>query len=84
VKLKLDLHDIYNHGADIERALRDVLDEAIEIAIRLVEIITGKGRSQPKKCVVRFLDRPDINARYDRVEKESRNFERVFVAFQIK
>jgi len=29
VKLKLDLHDIYNRNDDIERALRSIIDEAI-------------------------------------------------------
>ncbi|MGH9097278.1 MAG: Smr/MutS family protein, partial [Acidimicrobiales bacterium] len=39
MKLKLDLHDIYNRGEDIDRALRSVIDEAIEKKARLVEII---------------------------------------------
>ena len=26
MKLKLDLHDIYNRGHDIDRALRDIID----------------------------------------------------------
>jgi len=29
MKLKLDLHDIYNHGGDIDRALRAIIDEAV-------------------------------------------------------
>jgi len=28
--LKLDLHDVYNRGEDIDRALRVVIDEALE------------------------------------------------------
>ncbi|MGH8859780.1 MAG: Smr/MutS family protein, partial [Jatrophihabitantaceae bacterium] len=28
MKLKLDLHDIYNRGGDIDRALRAVINEA--------------------------------------------------------
>jgi hypothetical protein len=49
VKLKLDLHDIYNRGADIDRALRDIIDEAIRTRAPLVEIIPGKGSGQLKK-----------------------------------
>jgi hypothetical protein len=30
VKVKPDLHDIYNHGDEIDRALRDIIDEAVE------------------------------------------------------
>jgi hypothetical protein len=41
VKLKLDLHDIYNQGDDIERALRSIMDEAVAKKAPLVEIIPG-------------------------------------------
>jgi DNA-nicking Smr family endonuclease len=84
VKLKLDLHDIYNRGDDIERALRDIINEAVEKKIRLVEIIPGKGSGQLKKRVLRFLDQKEIRALYDRVEKDSHNFGRVFVHFRHK
>jgi DNA-nicking Smr family endonuclease len=43
VKLKLDLHDIFNRGADIDRALHDIIQEAVDKKAPLVEIITGKG-----------------------------------------
>jgi DNA-nicking Smr family endonuclease len=84
VKLKLDLHEIYNRGDDIDRALRGVIEEAIEKRVRLVEIIPGKGSGQLKKRVLRFLDQKDIKALYDRVEKDSHNFGRVFVHFRPK
>jgi DNA-nicking Smr family endonuclease len=84
VKLKLDLHDIYRRGDDIEQALRNVIDEAVEKKIRLVEIIPGKGSGQLKKRVLRFLDQKEIKALYDRVEKDSHNFGRVFVHFRPK
>ena len=84
VKLKLDLHDIYNRGDDIERALRDVIDEAVAKKAKLVEIIPGKGSGQLKKRVLRFLDQKEIKARYHRVEKDSHNFGRVFVHFRPK
>jgi len=84
VKLKLDLHDIYNRGEDIEHALRNVIDEAVEKKIRLVEIIPGKGSGQLKKRVLRFLEQKEIRALYDRVEKDSHNFGRVFVHFRPK
>ena len=52
MKLKLDLHDIYNRGQDIDRALRAVIDEAVAKKITLVEIIPGKGSGQLKKRVL--------------------------------
>jgi len=84
VKLKLDLHEVYNHGHDIDRALRDVMEEAVRTKATVVEIIPGKGSGQLKKRVLRFLDQKEIKAQYHRVEKDSRNFGRVFVHFQWK
>jgi DNA-nicking Smr family endonuclease len=84
VKLKLDLHDIYNRGDEIERALRSIIDEAVSKKAPLVEIITGKGSGQLKKRVLRFLDQKEVKAVYHRVEKDSVNFGRVFVHFRWK
>lgn len=83
-RLKLDLHDVYNHGAEIERALEAVMQEAVRTRASVVEIIPGKGTGQLKKRVLRFLDRKDVKALYDRVEKDADNFGRVFVHFRWK
>ena len=83
-KLKLDLHDIYNRGTDIDRALRQVMDEAVRIKATSVEIIPGKGSGQLKKRVLRFLDQKDVRPLYHRVEKDSDNFGRVWVYFRWK
>jgi DNA-nicking Smr family endonuclease len=82
VKLKLDLHDIYNRGADIDQALREIIDEAVAKKATLVEIIPGKGSGQLKKHVLRYLDRKDVKALYHRVEKDSKNFGRLFIHFR--
>lgn len=84
MKLKLDLHDVYNRGAEIDRALRDVIDEAVRIRAPMVEIIPGKGSGQLKKRVLRFLAQKEIKALYHRVEKDSKNFGRLFVHFRWK
>ncbi len=81
-KLKLDLHDIYNRGASIDKALEDIVREAVDKRVALVEIIPGKGSGQLKKRVLRFLQRPEIKALYHRVEKDSKNFGRLFVHFR--
>ncbi len=49
VKLKLDLHDIYNRDDDLERALHAIMEEAKAKKAPLVEIIPGKGSGQLKK-----------------------------------
>ncbi len=84
MKLKLDLHDIYNHGGEIDRALQGIIDEAVAKKAKLVEIIPGKGSGALKKHVLRFLERKDIKALYHRVEKDSDNWGRVFVHFRWK
>lgn len=84
IRLKLDLHDIYNRGDDIDRALRAVMDEAVRVRASVVEIIPGKGSGQLKKRVLRLLQQKDVKALYHRVEKDSDNFGRVFVHFRWK
>ena len=81
-KLKLDLHDIFNKGQKIESELNRIIDEAIEKKIKLVEIIPGKGSGQLKKKVLRFLDQSHIRKKYHRIDKDSKNFGRVFVHFK--
>jgi DNA-nicking Smr family endonuclease len=84
MKLKLDLHEIFNRGADIDRALNAIIAEAIAKKAELVEIIPGKGSGALKKRVLRFLDQREIKALYHRVEKDSKNFGRIFVHFRWK
>lgn len=81
-KLKLDLHDIYNKGDLIEKSLGDIIEEAIERKIPLVEIIPGKGSGQLKKKVIRYLQSPEVKKLYHRMEKDSKNFGRIFIHFR--
>ena len=81
-KLKLDLHDIYNHGDKIETELNRIIQEAVDKRISLIEIIPGKGSGQLKKKVLRFLNQSHIKALYHRVEKDDKNFGRIFVHFK--
>ena len=81
-KLKLDLHEIFNKGKDIDRALNEIMAEAVDKRIALVEIIPGKGSGQLKKKVIRFLQQPHIKKMYHRVQKDSDNFGRLFVHFK--
>ena len=82
MKLKLDLHDIFNKGTKIDEALRGIIDEAIQKKATLVEIIPGKGSGQLKKKVLRFLDQKEIKQLYHRVEKDGDNWGRLFVHFR--
>lgn len=81
-RIKLDLHDIYSNGRAIETELSRVIREAVNKRIELVEIIPGKGSGQLKKSVLRFLEQPEIKKLYRRIEKDDKNFGRIFVHFR--
>jgi len=81
-KITLDLHDIFNKGQAIEKELNRVIAEAASKGIPLVEIIPGKGSGQLKKHVVRFLQQKEIRALYHRLEKDDKNFGRIFLHFR--
>jgi len=81
-KLKLDLHNIYNKGDQIDRELNRIIDEAIEKRIKTVEIIPGKGSGQLKKRVLKFLDQKHIKQKYHRIDKDRDNFGRLFIYFK--
>lgn len=81
-RILLDLHEIYNRGSAIDAELDRVITEAIDKKIALVEIIPGKGSGQLKKRVLRFLNQPEIKKLYHRIEKDDKNFGRIFVHFR--
>ena len=59
-----------------------MVDTAVDKRIALVEIIPGKGSGQLKKRVLRFLNQPEIRNLYHRIEKDDKNFGRIFVHFR--
>ncbi|HMO57470.1 MAG TPA: Smr/MutS family protein [Roseiflexaceae bacterium] len=81
-KIVLDLHDIYNRSQSIDAELNRVVQQAIDKRIALIEIIPGKGSGQLKKRVLRFLNQGHIRSLYHRIEKDERNFGRIFVHFR--
>ena len=81
-KLKLDLHHIYNSTKKIDEALNAIIDEAVSKKIKTIEIIPGKGSGQLKKKVIRFLQQSHIKNKYHRIDKDSKNFGKLFVYFK--
>ncbi|MBA94965.1 MAG: DNA mismatch repair protein MutS [Rickettsiales bacterium] len=81
-KKTYDLHDIYNNSKKIEDTLNLAINEAIEKKIKTIEIIPGKGSGQLKKKVLRFLNQSHIKQKYHRIDKDSKNFGRLFVHFK--
>jgi len=83
MKLKLDLHDIYSQGSKLENALVTVMNDAQKKKAKCVEIIPGKGSGQLKKYVLRFLEK-EYKGVYHRIEKDDKNWGRIFVWFRWK
>jgi dsDNA-specific endonuclease/ATPase MutS2 len=81
MKLTLDLHDIYNRGTEIEKALQGIFDEALAKKAPMIEIIPGKGSGQLKKHVLRFLEKKLPSTKNMRIEKPSKNFGTIKVHF---
>ncbi|MDR1941841.1 MAG: Smr/MutS family protein [Endomicrobium sp.] len=78
---KLDLHPIFNKGAQIDCELNNLIDGAWSKKLDYVEIIPGKGSGQLKEKVIRFLNRKDTRSRYSRFDVDNKNFGRIFVYF---
>ncbi len=83
MKLKLDLHNIYSNGEKLNQALAGIMEEAQRKKAKLVEIIPGKGSGQLKKSVLRFLEKGYKNT-FIRIEKDDKNWGRIFVHFRWK
>jgi DNA-nicking Smr family endonuclease len=81
-KLKLDLHEIYNKGYQVDAELNRIVEEAIDKKIELVEIMPGKGSGQLKKKGLRFLNQGHIKKLYHRLENDDKNFGRLFIHFK--
>lgn len=81
MKLKLDLHDIYSEGKKLEQSIVAIMQEAADKKAKLVEIIPGKGSGQLKKYVLRFLEK-NYRGVYHRIEKDDKNWGRIFVHFR--
>ena len=81
-KHKLDLHEIFNKGTEIDRALEEAMQYCVDRRIPILEIIPGKGSGQLKKKVLRYLQQPEVKKLYHRIDKDSTNFGRLFVRFK--
>ncbi len=81
MQLKLDLHGIYSSGKKLEDALTAIMEEAQAKKAKKVEIIPGKGSGQLKKYVLRFLEK-QYKGVYHRIEKDDKNWGRIFVWFR--
>ena len=80
--LTLDLHPIFRNDRDIDRAVRNIIFEAVRTKAAVVEIVPGKGSGQLKKRVLALLGQKHMRKLYHRVETDADNAGRVFVHFR--
>ncbi|HEX3825724.1 MAG TPA: DNA mismatch repair protein MutS [Sporichthyaceae bacterium] len=76
MKLKLDLHEIYNKGGQIDRARRNIIDEAVRTKAPLVESIPRQGVRPTQEARAAVPATAGDQVTYHRVEKDKDNFER--------
>ena len=75
--------DLFPASSKLENSLRSVMEEARTKRAKIVEIIPGKGSGQLKKYVLRFLEK-EYKGVYHRIEKDDKNWGRIFVGFRWK
>ena len=80
-RIKVDLHDIYNSSKEIDKALQNAFEAAVDKKLPESEFIC-KGSGQLRKKVERFLQQPHIKPLYHRIVNDSKNFGRLFVYFK--
>lgn len=82
-RVKLDLHDVIIKGRVVELELGRAMEEAIGKRVSFLEVVFEKDKGELKKRVLRFLAQTNIKKLYHRVEKDEKNFGRVFVHFRL-
>ncbi len=82
-RVKLDLHDVIIKGRVVELELSRAIEESVSGRVSFLEIVFGQDNGELKKRVLRFLAQANIKKLYHRVEKDEKNFGRIFVHFRL-
>ena len=82
MKLTLDLHQLFRSDRDVDRAVRNIVFEAVRTRAAVVEIIPGKGSGQLKQRVLALLGQSHLRKLYRRVEVDALNDGRILVHFR--
>lgn len=82
-RVKLDLHDVIIKGRVVEVGLSRAIEEAISNRVSFLEVVFEKDKRELKKRVLRFLAQTNIKKLYHRLEKDEKNFGRIFVHFRL-
>lgn len=77
------MHDVIITERVVEVELGCFIAEAIEKRVSFLEIVFDKNNGELKKRVLRFLAQPKIRKLYHRMEKDGKNFGRIFVHFRL-
>jgi hypothetical protein len=82
-RFKCDLNDVTPKGRLVEDELNQAIEESIERRVSYLEVVFGKDNGEMKKRVLRFLAQPKFKELYHRIEKDEKNFGRIFVHFKL-
>jgi len=83
-RFKLDLNHIVCDGRAVENELERAINEAMSRRVTYLEVVFGDDKGEVKKRVLRYLDQPKFRELYHRVEKDEKQFGRVFVHFKLR
>lgn len=82
-RFKCDLNDVTHKERVVEDELSRAIEEAIERRVSYLEVVFGKNNAEMKKRVLRFLAQSKFKELYHRIEKDEKNFGRIFVHFKL-
>ena len=81
MKLKLN---VYPAVPDMEEKIAAIMQEAVDGRAQMLEIAYGEASRSVKKRILNFLNKKEIRALYDRIEKTDKGWGRVYVHFRWK
>jgi len=79
MKLKLNVYPVI---ADMDEKLAQIIREAVDNRVKVVEITYGEAAASVKKRILNFLKRKDIRQLYSRLEKTEKGWGRIYVHFR--
>jgi len=79
--IKLNLYPI---STDMEERMSEIIQEAIEKRVKIVEIAYGEASDSVKKRVLNYLNKKEIRCLYSRLEKTDKGWGRVYLHFRFE
>jgi hypothetical protein len=81
MKLKLNVYPVI---PDMDEKLAEIIQEAVDNRVKIVEIAYGEAAESVKKRILNFLNKKDIRKLYSRIDKTDKGWGRIYVHFRWK